>query len=413
MQPTERAHDLVLLGATGFVGRLTAARLAADAPAGIRIALAGRSRSRLESLRAELPSVAQSWPLIVCDVGDAAALAGLAADARVLISTVGPYARHGLPVVAACVEAGTDYADLTGETLFVRQSIERFHAAARQTGARIVHSCGFDSVPSDLGVGLNAARSRADGAGELGETVLHVRSMRGGLSGGTIDSLRQQLIDVAGDARLRRVLSAPTALTGGGELVERKSLPGQRSGLPIGQDIASGRWSAPFLMGGYNRQIVLRTGALAQPPYGPDFRYREVVDTGRGPLGAVGATAMLALSTALIGGMALKPTRALLDRLLPDPGQGPSEATIRNGRFAVEVDSTTTTRARFRTTIAAGFDPGYGGTAVMLAQSALELVQDPEPGRAGGVITPMIAFGDRLAERLRECGFTVETERLD
>lgn len=413
MKPTERSHDLVLFGATGFVGRLTAARLALDAPAGVRVALAGRSRSRLEALRAELPESARTWPLIVTDVGDPAALADLATSTRVLVSTVGPYLRHGLPVVQACVEAGTDYADLTGETLFVRQSIERFHGAAQQSGARIVHSCGFDSVPSDLGVGLTAARARDERAGELEDTVLHVRSMRGGFSGGTIDSLRQQLIDVAGDARLRRVLSSPTALTGRVEPVRRRSVPRRRSGLAVGQDTASGRWSAPFVMGGYNRQIVLRTGALAQPPYSPDFRYREVVDVARGPLGAVGATAMLLLSTALLGGMALKPTRVLLDRLLPDPGEGPSEKTIRHGRFAVEIDATTSSRARFRTTIAAAFDPGYGGTAVMLAQSGLSLAQDLDPDRTGGVLTPMIAFGDRLAARLRASGFTIDTMRLD
>ena len=207
-----RELDLVLVGATGFVGRLTARYLAEHAPAGLRIGLAGRSAERLERVRSTLPETALRWPLITLDTLDVAAVADLAARTRVVVTTVGPYLRYGLPLVKACAAAGTHYADLTGETLFVRQSIDAANEIARASGARIVHSCGFDSIPSDLGVGLTAARATADGAGELTSAVLHVLNLRAGISGGTIDSLRQQFIETEDDPAARQLAGDPRAL---------------------------------------------------------------------------------------------------------------------------------------------------------------------------------------------------------
>ncbi|HEU5483391.1 MAG TPA: saccharopine dehydrogenase NADP-binding domain-containing protein, partial [Microlunatus sp.] len=207
-----RDLDLVLVGATGFVGRLTARHLAEHAPAGLRVGLAGRSADRLAAVRDSLPQRAADWPLIPVEALDDAAVAALAARACVVASTVGPYLRYGLPLVRACAEAGTHYADLTGETLFVRRSIDAAHRPAGDSGARIVHSCGFDSVPSDLGVGLTAAHAADAGRTELGSAVLHVRSLRGGISGGTIDSLRQQVIEAERIPELRRLLGEPQAL---------------------------------------------------------------------------------------------------------------------------------------------------------------------------------------------------------
>src|SRR3954468_21665074 len=182
-----REHDVVVFGATGFVGRLTAAYLASHAPAGTRVALAGRSGEKLARSRGELGEVAAGWALVVADSGDLSALDDLAASTRVVATTVGPYLRYGLPLVVACARAGTHYADLTGETLFMRRSIDAADAAAKASGARIVHTCGFDSIPSELGVLTLHEHAAANGAGELGETTLVVRAMRGGASGGTID----------------------------------------------------------------------------------------------------------------------------------------------------------------------------------------------------------------------------------
>jgi short subunit dehydrogenase-like uncharacterized protein len=205
--------DIVIFGATGFVGRLTAAYLAEQAPAGVRIALAGRNRERLEEVRAGLPDAAAEWEIIVADASEPVTLAALAARTRVVATTVGPYVRLGMPLVEACAIAGTHYCDLTGEVLFVRQSADTWHETARETGARIVHSCGFDSIPSDLGVLVTADTVAGDGAGELTETVLSVVSMRGGVSGGTIDSMRQQAILMRADAAVRAIVADPYGLS--------------------------------------------------------------------------------------------------------------------------------------------------------------------------------------------------------
>ncbi len=401
--------DLVLLGASGFVGRLTASYLAEHAPAGLRVALAGRSVDRLVSVRSALPGAASVWPVITVDTLDVAAVTELAGRTKVVASTVGPYLRYGLPLVEACAAAGTHYADLTGETLFVRRSIDAAHESARASGARIVHSCGFDSVPSDLGVGLAAAQAAADGAGELTGAVLHVRSLRGGISGGTIDSLRQQLIESDQDPEARRLAGDERALVDDVSGQRYGSSDGDRSGWPVARD-DTGTWQAPFVMGGYNGQIVHRSNALADWPYGREFTYSEVVDTGRGPVGAVTAGAITVGLGALMAGMANKTTRSLLDRVLPAPGQGPDERRRQAGRFRIEVRADTVSGARYRTTVAADHDPGYDGTAVMLGESALALAQGEDLG-AAGVVTPMVALGGCLPQRLRDQGFTVATEK--
>src|SRR4051794_18940574 len=213
MPDRQRDLDIVLFGATGFVGVLTAAHLAEQAPDGARIALAGRSGTKLQRTRDEIGGRALDWELVEVDATDAAGLRALAARTTVLASTVGPYAAYGKEVVRACAEEGTHYADLTGEVLFVRWSLDEVDAQAQETGAAIVHACGFDSIPSDLGVLLTAERAAADGAGELGETMLLVRSMKGGFSGGTIDSARQQAIAARADAAARRTLSDTYALS--------------------------------------------------------------------------------------------------------------------------------------------------------------------------------------------------------
>ena len=201
-----REFDIVLFGATGFVGALTAAHLASAAPPQTRIALAGRSLSKLEAVRRDLPTAARDWSLVEIDAHDKDSLRRLAARTTVLATTVGPYARYGKDVARAAAEEGTHYADLTGEVLFVRWSVDELADRARETGARIVHSCGFDSIPSDLGVLITAQRAAADGQGTLTDTTLVVRELKGGISGGTIDSLRQQTIMAGEDPALRRVL---------------------------------------------------------------------------------------------------------------------------------------------------------------------------------------------------------------
>jgi short subunit dehydrogenase-like uncharacterized protein len=258
---TDRTHDVVVFGATGFVGRLTAAYLARSAPEGTRIALAGRSRERLEAARAALPPRAAEWPLLVADSSDPAALDALAGSTRVVATTVGPYARHGLPLVQACARAGTSYADLTGEVLFVRESIDAAHEDAVASGARLVHACGFDSIPSELSVLLAAEQARADGSGELTDTVLVLVSARGGFSGGTLDSLRNQVDVVKADAAKRRLTGDPYALS-----PDRGAEPDGEQPADLfvtrREPLADGRWVAPFVMAPFNTRIVRRSNAL-------------------------------------------------------------------------------------------------------------------------------------------------------
>ena len=401
-----REHDVVLHGATGFVGRLTARHLAAHA-GDTRIALSGRSRDRLEALRDEL---GVDWPLLVTDAGDLASVAALAGSTTMVATTVGPYAQYGLPLVEACAAAGTSYADLTGEVLFVRQSADRCHDTAVRTGARIVHAAGFDSVPSDLGTLLLHERVTADAEGTLGETVLVLVSARGGVSGGTIDSMRGLLDEVRADRALRSVLGDPYSLSPDRD--DEPAASGQRDGMLPAYDRLLGRWVAPFVMASYNTRIVRRSDALLGHAYGPGFRYREVMGVGRSPFAPVLAGAVTAGLGAFAAGMVLPPTRALLDRVLPKPGSGPSEKAQQSGHFRVEVHTRTSTGAHYVATVAAKGDPGYAATAVMLGESALCLGTDALSS-PGGVTTPAAALGDALVVRLRERGFELDVARVE
>ncbi|WP_104525343.1 saccharopine dehydrogenase family protein [Blastococcus atacamensis] len=400
-----RTHDLVVYGATGFVGRLLAGYLAQSAPQGTRIALAGRSRPRLEDVRAALPPGARNWALVEADSTDENSLRALAGSTRVLATTVGPYARYGLPVVEACARAGTHYADLTGEVLFVRDAIERCDAVARETGARIVHACGYDSIPSDLSTLLLAQRAREDGAGGLTDVRL-VATARGGFSGGTIDSMRAQVEALEKEPALRRVVGDPFALS-----PDRAAEPDTRqprdAGLPT--RTPDGRWTAPFVMAPFNSRIVRRSNALQDWVYGRGLRYGEVMGTGRGPMGAVAAAGITAGLLGVVSAMSLAPTRALLDRVLPAPGTGPGEAARQKGWFRMVLDATAEDGRRYRATAAGTGDPGYAATAVMLGEAALALAVDGDrlPDRAGS-LTPATALGEVLVERLRAAGHTYE-----
>ena len=412
MSDLARDLDIVVYGASGFVGVLTAKHLAEHAPAGTRIALAGRSASKLEQVRADL---GVDWPVVIAEATDEVALAKLAASTRVVLTTVGPYSKYGRVLAHACAAAGTDYVDLTGEVLFARASIDENDELARETGARIVHSCGFDSIPSDIGVHVLHERVEADGAGELTDTTLVV-TMRGGISGGTIDSMRHQLDVLKDDMALRRVAASPYSLSPSrtdapdlGRQEDMVSLPGSAVGPSLRGSLA------PFVMASYNTRVVRRSNALRSWVYGRRFRYREVMSVGTSPLSPVVATGVKVGLGALVAGLALPPTRFVLDRVLPKPGDGPDEKTRREGRFTTDIFTTTTTGARYRARVRAQGDPGYAATAVMLGESALALALDRDalPPSGGGVLTPATGIGNALVTRLRAAGFAISVDRLD
>ncbi len=401
--PAARAHDVVVFGATGFVGRLTAAYLAGAAPAGTRIALGGRSQEKLERVRDEL---GLDWPIVVADSADAAALAELASSTTAIATTVGPYMKHGLPLVEACAAAGTHYADLTGEVLFMRRSIDAADAAAQASGARIVHTCGFDSIPSDLSVLL-----LSEAAGEpLDDATLVVKAFKGGASGGTIDSMRGQLDEAKRDKASRKLMFDPFSLTPDRDAEpEDKARHGDPTG--ISQDAELGGFLAPFAMGTVNTRVVRRSNALQGHAYGRDLRYRELQLGGSGPMGAAKAAAITGGLGLLLGGLAFPPTRKLLDKKLPAPGEGPTEEQRENGFFAIDTHAHTLAGRHLVCRVRASGDPGYKATAVMLGESILALALDGDqlPDRAG-VLTPATAIGTRLVERLRSAGHAYDVE---
>ncbi len=407
---TTREHDLVVFGATGFVGRLLAAYLAEHAPHGSRIALAGRSRERLESVRAALPNRGRDWPVVVADASDEGALAALAASTTAVVTTVGPYLKYGLPLARACAAAGTHYADLTGEVLFVRRLADELHQAALASGARIVNACGYDSIPSDLGVLLLHERAEADGAGDLGDTTLLAR-MKGGFSGGTIDSSRTQVDAIAADRSLLKTVLDPYAAS-----PDRESEPDlgpERDNRSVFVDADTGQWVGPFVMATFNTRIVRRSNAIAGHAYGRRFRYRELAAYGRGPRARLRAVAMTAALGAAMAGMTNPRTRPLIDRLAPKPGEGPSEEARAAGWFQMKLRTTTSSGRRYLATVSGQGDPGYAATAVMLGESALALAFDGDRlPAAAGVLTPATALGDVLVERLRAAGLTLTVEEL-
>ncbi|MCP9273484.1 saccharopine dehydrogenase family protein [Mycolicibacterium arenosum] len=420
MPEEQREFDIVLFGATGFVGKLTAQYLASVCEGGpARIALAGRSVDKLRAVRDALPASAAEWPLIAADSSSPATLDELAKRTRVVVTTVGPYTKYGLPLVAACAAAGTDYADLTGETMFIRDSIDTYHKQAVDTGARIVHSCGFDSIPSDLTVYALYKRATEDGTGELGETNLVLRTFAGGVSGGTLASMLEVMQTASTDPEARRQMNDPYTLT-----TDRAAEPelGHQSDTPWrrGRDIApelDGIWTGAFAMGAPNARIVRRSSALLDHAYGRTFRYSENMSVGSSFAAPVAAAVSTAVNAAVLGlGSRYfdKLPRTLIERVLPKPGTGPSEATRDKGHYRVETYTSTSRGARYRTTMAQQGDPGYKATSVLLGECGLALAFDDDVlSDLRGVLTPAAAMGDALLARFPAAGITLETERLN
>lgn len=419
MPAEQREFDIVLYGATGFVGKLTADYLAEAAAGGpARIALAGRSIDKLRAVRDALPPTASEWPLIEADASVPKTIEDMARRARVVVTTVGPYTKYGLPLVAACAEAGTDYADLTGETMFIRESIDTYHKQAADTGARIVHSCGFDSIPSDLTVYALYRRALEDGAGELAETNMVLRTFAGGVSGGTLASIMEVMQTASTDPEARRLMNDPYTLT-----TDRAAEPdlGHQSDSPWrrGREIApelDGLWTGAFAMGGANARIVRRSNALLDHGYGRTFRYAENMSVGSSVVAPVAAAVGTAVNAALLGlGSRYfdKLPRRLLDRVAPKPGTGPSEKVRDNGHYRVETFTTTTHGVRYRATMAQQGDPGYKATSVMLGECGLALAFDDDMlSDLRGVLTPAAAMGDALLVRFPAAGVTLEATRL-
>ena len=388
MPDRDRDHDIVILGATGFTGELTAAYLAGHAPAGLRWALAGRNRAKLEQVRdrlAEIDPTLSDLPLLEADSSDDVSLRALAESTRVVVTTVGPYLQYGEPLVAACARAGTDYVDLTGEPEFVDRMYLEHHDEAVASGARIVHACGFDSIPHDLGALFTVQQLGS----EAPITLRGVVRAAGVASGGTFHSALGAM------ARAKQMRDAAKARRA------KEGRPVGRSSRAVAgkphRDRLLGLWLLP--MPTIDPFVVARSGA-ALASYGPDFRYSHYagLKTLRYTVGGAAVVSGVLLAAQV------KPVRELLKSRVKQ-GQGPSEERRERSWFTVDFVGESAGRA-VRTRVAGG-DPGYGETAKMLAESALCLALDDNPPTSGQVTTAY-AMGERLLARLQAAGMTFE-----
>lgn len=407
--------DVVLFGATGIAGGFVAehlTRYAGDEAQPPRIGLAGRDAAAVTAVRDGLGRRAAGWEVLVVDAASVPDVERLARRARVVVSTVGPYDRFGAALVRACAAAGTHYADLSGEALFIRESVVRCHDTAAANGACLVHAAGFDSVPSDLAVRLLAQAAASDGAGELAETTGYWRILRGGVGRGTLTSMNGQVDRVLDDPAARAVVADPYALS-----PDRRAEPEPLDApAPVGhvgprRDPDLPGWVAPFVMGGINGQIVRRTNALSGWSYGRGFRYREVVDAGRANTAPVKAAAWAALVPLTALARSTRPGRRVVDRVVRALPDGPDRLRRERGRFRLEARARTTSGAAYVATVEAQADPAFAGTAVMLGETALALAAAPPGSLPGGVRTPADALGDELVRRLRTRCFRLVARR--
>lgn len=403
---SSRPFDVVVWGATGFTGRLVVEYLCQNYPQGgaLKWAAAGRNAGKLDDvlskisgqISGQMAGAGHSIPTVIAESNDARSLLAMAQSTRVILTTVGPYAKYGSALVEACVKAGTHYCDLSGEPQWMRRMIDRHHVSAQASGARIVHSCGFDSIPSDFGVWfLQREVLRLHGAC-CNEIRLRVKVMKGGASGGTIASMTAAMYEARADRSVARVLVDPYGLNPEGE----RSGPDERDQANVRYDKVAGSWTAPFVMAGINTKIVRRTNALTGYPYGRDFRYSEAVMTGPGPAGWIKATTITAGLGAFMFANAFQLSRSLVvNRLLPLPGEGPSREERDNGFFVLEMFGTLHNGEVLRGVVRGDRDPGYGSTSKMLAEAAVCLAMD-SLDVGGGFWTPVSAMGQSLFDRL-------------
>ena len=411
MSDENREFEIVVWGASGFTGRLTAEVLIGQYGASneLRWAMAGRNREKLEKVRDELTRKAgvdaNSIPILVGDGDDEEFLDELTRRSSVICTTVGPYAKYGSKLVEACAKNGTSYCDLTGEVHWMQRMIEAHQEAAVESGARIVFNCGFDCIPSDLGVFfLQQEMKRRHGVG-CSHIQLRVKGFSGAASGGTIASMLTMLEEAEKDPEVVRAMNEPYSLNPKGQ----QSGPDSAEGRTPQYDNDFGQWTAPFMMAGINTKVVRRSNALLEFAYGKGFRYDEAMLMGSGPAGFAKASATSAGSAAMMGAMSIGPLRRLVSGRLPQPGDGPSKAQREAGYFDLLLRGTADDGSVIRGRVRGDRDPGYGSTSRMLAESAVCLAKDPlDVG--GGLWTPASAMGEALLARLGRAGVTFEIQ---
>ncbi len=395
--------DVVVWGATGFTGRLVAEKLSARLGSGseLRWAIGGRNQEKLEAVRSGLGPAAAGIPVITGDSHDVASLEAMVARTRVVCSTVGPYAMYGSELLAACARTGTHYCDLSGEAHWIRKMSDAHEAEAVETGARIVHACGMDSIPSDLGVFFLQQRAKQLYGMPCSRVKMRVTEMQGGFSGGTAASLLHGTKAGRTDPSIGRAMQEPYYLAPEG-LRQGPDEPDDMRSTKVEYDQDLQAWTKPFFMGPMNTKIVRRTNALLGYPYGEDFRYDEARVVADGLSGRIKAKAQALGYVAFLRAVASPPTRALLKKyVLPGSGEGPDKETRESGQWKIvligKMDDGTTVRAL----VGGEGDPATDSTSRMLIESALCLAEDANKAPVGGGSwTPAAAMGDLLLDRL-------------
>jgi len=400
----DKKFDIIVYGATSFVGQIITRYMHTQfADGSIVWAIAGRSRTKLQQVSDTIGL--SGIEMIVADSVDEGSLRQMCAQTKVVMSTVGPYALYGELLVRVCATTGTDYCDLTGEPQWIRKMQLRHEADAVKSGARILHCCGFDSIPSDLGVHF-LQRNALEQFGQTCDRInMRVANMKGGASGGTIASMINMVKEAVSDADLRLELKDPYSLC-----PPDHSFFVQQPDVKIAYDNVYGGWIAPFVMAGINTRIVHRSNALSHNSYGAEFTYEEAVATGQGAKGKRMARATSWGVNALMIGLAVPPIRWLLESfVLPKPGEGPTEKAQLEGGFDIVFLGSTAQGENIRCRVTGDRDPGYGSTAKMLSQAAACLAKDVPDTVAGGFWTPATILGDRLIDRLKaHAGLTFE-----
>ena len=391
---SSNVFDLVVFGATGFTGQLVAEYLASQYKNDrqLKWAMAGRSLDKLASVRDAIGAPADT-PLIPADSSDAASLKAMIDQTRSVISTVGPYQLYGSELVAACAATGTDYLDLCGEPVWMRQMIDKHETTAKTSGARIVFSCGFDSLPFELGVFFCQETAKKIFGAPVSRVKGRVRDMKGTFSGGTYASIKASFVAAAKDLSLVAMLKNPFVLTPGFE--GPKQPPGNK---PVfDQDLDS--WTAPFVMSSINTRSVHRSNMLMGFPYGRDFVYDEMVLTGAGEEGESNAKLLMAASNKMSGSEG------------PKPGEGPSKEERENGSYDLLFVALAPDGRQVRAAVRGNRDPGYGSTSKMITECAICLLRDTLEVPAG-IWTPGAAMGNRLIKRLIDhAGITFDVEK--
>ena len=403
--------DLIVFGATSFVGEILCHYLSDEygIDGDVKWAAAGRSQQKLEKLRRSLGSKAEALPLLTADASNESSLRSLCEQSKVIISTVGPYALYGEPLVKVCADTGTDYCDLTGEVQWVKRMITRYQKKAQETGARIVNCCGFDSIPSDMGVYFLQQQAQKQFGEPCTNIRMRVKALRGGASGGTIASIVNVTKEAVASKALRKELANPYSICpeGHGFSIRQANVTKPEF------DAESGQWAGPFIMAGINTRVVHRSNALSGKSYGDNFRYDESMLMGKGGKGLLAAGTFVAGLGLFLTGAAMKPTRWIMENyMLPKPGEGPSPSAQAKGFYDLRFYGEAENGQKLKTKVTGDRDPGYGSTSKMLAQAGLSLAFDiTKKEKKGGFWTTATAFDQRFINRLeKNAGLTFTVE---